>query len=224
MNKNDPLFGYSFSEPSLEELAYTHASCNAARGDNQRLEFLGDAVLDLVIAGKLYQSLPSADEGALDRARALLVNGKSLAAVARSIGLAERIAVSESQRQHHPEPSNSMLEDCFEALVGALFLDGGLEAASNFIDAAMGSQIEATTAAPLRPRPKSRLQEWCQSQHLDAMPEYELIESEGPDHQRRYRVCVRFNGDVLGEGGGSSIKAAESAAAAKALERLMIHD
>lgn len=215
-------FDYTFSSPELERLAYTHPSCHEAGGDNQRLEFLGDAVLDLVIAEQLYQSLPGADEGALDRARASLVNGKSLAAVARGIGLEKRIVVSESHSRHHPEPTRAMLEDCFEALIGAIYLDGGLRAAGRFIEGAMGPRIAAAAAEPQQLSPKSRLQEWTQAEHEGAIPNYALLASGGPDHARHYRARVSLLGKQLGEGSGSSIKAAESAAAADALQYLKI--
>ena len=222
MDSPGPEFDYTFSNAELERLAYTHPSCHEAGGDNQRLEFLGDAVLDLVIAEQLYRSLPGADEGTLDRARASLVNGKVLAAVARGIGLEERIVVSESHRQHHPEPSQAMLEDCFEALIGAIFLDGGLKAAGRFIEGVMGPRIAATAADPQQLNPKSRLQEWTQAEHEGAIPDYALLDSGGPDHARHYRAIVSLLGKQIGEGSGSSIKAAESVAAADALKQLKI--
>ncbi|MFP4157057.1 MAG: ribonuclease III [Opitutales bacterium] len=220
MNKQNKGFDYVFSSAGLEQLAYTHPSCRETGGDNQRLEFLGDAVLDLVIAEQLYQCLPGANEGTLDRARAALVNGKSLATLAREIGLDQRLIVSESQRQHHPEPSDAMLEDCFEALVGAIYLDGGLGAAGHFIKSTMARRIAAAVAEPQQLNPKSRLQEWTQAKHGGAVPSYARLDSGGPDHARHYRVGVSLFDEQIGTGSGSSIKAAEAAAAADALQQL----
>lgn len=220
MHTHDPLFGYTFSDPELERLAFTHPSCEASSGDNQRLEFLGDAVLGLVIAERLYHDLPKAREGVLASARTALVNGDSLAATARRIGLGPRLAVSESQRLLLPEPSKAMLEDCFEALVGAIYLDGGLVAARHFIERAMDSDLVAAVNSPNLLNPKTRLQEWSQASYAGDTPEYRLLKTEGPDHQRLFHAEVRLRGEKLGEGAGSSIKAAESAAALAALRHL----
>ncbi len=217
---NDPLLGYAFANPQLEQLALTHPSCESPAGDNQRLEFLGDAVLGLIVSELLYARLPGAAEGTLAASRAALVKGDTLAAVAANIGLGHRLSVGESHRQHLPEPSKAMLEDAFEALVGAIYLDGGLDAARAFVTGALQAPLEAVIAEPPQSNPKSRLQEWSQSTHAGAIPDYRLLNAEGPDHQRRFEVEVRLNDQVLGQGGGSSIKAAESAAAEAALRTL----
>lgn len=220
MKEKNITFEYSFSDPALEMLAYTHPSCDAEHGDNQRLEFLGDAVLDLVIAEALYQRLPIQDEGVLDRARASLVNGRSLAAKAKELNLGARIHVSESQRRHHPAPSDSMLEDALEALIGAIYLDGGLEAARGFILGIFEDRLESIEASSERRNPKSQLQEWAQKHHNGAVPEYTLLRSEGPDHQRRYTASVVLEGKAIGQGEGNSIKGAEMAAAEVALMQM----
>ncbi len=220
MKASHSTIGHQFNNPTLETLAYTHPSCDAARGNNQRLEFLGDTVLDLVIAEALYHRLPSEDEGALDWAKASLVNGRSLAAKARELGMAERLIMSESQRAHHPEPSKRMLEDCLEAMVGAIYLDGGLDAARTFILQIFQSELEAIQPGASTRNAKSLLQEWSQQRHAGGLPEYELIASDGPDHQKRFRARALLNGQEMGQGSGSSIKAAEIAAATAALERL----
>ena len=217
MASTSPETSYAFTDKNLETLALTHPSCHLETGDNQRLEFLGDAVLDIVIAEILYKKFPEADEGGLDRTRASIVNGESLALIARSIGLDQRIRLGESQRQHNPKPTKAMLEDCLEALIGAIYLDGGLDAAKTFIQSAFAIRLtEAQVEADQR-NPKSKLQEWTQAHHQGAVPEYALVEAEGPDHKRRYHVSVMLDGKDLGRGRGTSIKAAESAAAAAAL-------
>lgn len=220
MDQKKSTLGYSFSDPALETLAYTHPSCDAERGDNQRLEFLGDAVLDLVIADALYHNLPNHDEGAMDRARASLVNGKTLAVVARELNLGERIQVSESQRKHHPEPSSSMLEDTLEALIGAIYLDGGLDAARSFVMQIFASRLESIEAESDQRNPKSRLQEWTQKHSQGAVPEYAMVRAEGPDHKRSYVASVALDGKEVAQGKGSSIKIAETAAAKAALKQL----
>ena len=212
-----PEPSYTFKDKNLEDLALTHPSYNLETGDNQRLEFLGDAVLDLVIAEELYQKFPESDEGKLDRTRASIVNGDSLAKIARTIGLDQRIQIGESQRQHNPEPTKAMLEDCLEALIGAIHLDGGLDAAKAFIQRTFAAHLTGAQVETDQRNPKSKLQEWTQAQFKGAVPEYALIEAAGPDHQRRYHANVSLAGKELGRGQGTSIKAAESAAAAAAL-------
>lgn len=223
MEDNEFRPTYHFNNPDLEQLAYTHSSCEAEHGNNQRLEFLGDAVLDLIIAEALYHRLSGQDEGALDRARASLVNGRSLAAKAKDLQLGQRIEVGESQRKHHPEPSNAMLEDALEALIGAVYLDGGMTAARDFVLALFEDRLESIEATSEERNPKSRLQEWAQKQLQGTVPEYTLLRSEGPDHQRRYTASVRLEGEKIGEGVGSSIKSAEMAAAEIALLHLEGH-
>jgi ribonuclease-3 len=220
MEAKNLIFGYRFRDPALELLAFTHASCDAAHGDNQRLEFLGDAVLDLIIAEALYHRLPEQDEGVLDRARASLVNGRSLATLARELQLADHIAVSESQRKHHPKPSNAMLEDALEALIGAIYLDGGMGAARDFVLRIFKDRLESVEADSEPGNPKGRLQEWAQKHREGAVPEYTLLRSEGPDHKRRYTANVLLEGEEIGQGEGSSIKGAEMAAAEAALQSL----
>jgi ribonuclease-3 len=195
--------GYRFSDVNLLELALTHPSCDAEVGDNQRLEFLGDAVLDLVIAEALYQDNPDLHEGALDHMRAGLVNGKALTVHARTLGLDTALQVSEAQRQHHSEPSASMLEDAFEAILHTLS------------DAIQKAQSNSELG-----NPKGRLQEWTQLHHSGAVPDYKALPEEGPEHARTYSAVVQLDGKELGRGCGRSKKSAESAAAEHALQQL----
>ena len=220
LNPFEKKLGYHFTDVSLLELALTHPSCDSEQGDNQRLEFLGDAVLDLVVAEALYQNNPDFDEGALDHTRASLVNGKALTAHARALDIGAVLQVSEAQRQHHPEPSAGMLEDAFEALIGAIHLDGGMEAARTFILQILGEAIEQAQSSGNFSNPKGRLQEWTQQHHAGAVPVYIELPKEGPDHARIYGAVVQLDGKELGRGQGSSKKAAESAAAEHALQQL----
>jgi len=211
---------HAFADVSLLELALTHSSCGLPTGDNQRLEFLGDAVLDLIIAETLFARFPRADEGALDRCRAGIVNGKSLAHVAASKGLAAYLQVGEAHRQHHAEPSHAMLEDALEALIGAVYLDGGIEAVRQTILHFFGHQIEAIELSKGGQNPKGQLQEWSQKHHDGEVPTYDELPAEGPDHDRHYYAAVSLGGKELGRGSGSSKKAAEADAAKAALKTL----
>ena len=212
--------GYHFTDAHLLELALTHPSCDTEAGDNQRLEFLGDAVLDLVIAETLYRDNPELDEGALDHMRASLVNGKALTAHARTLGLDAALQVSDAQRQHHAEPSAAMLEDAFEALIGAIYLDGKIDATRSFILRIFDNALQAAPKNGGAGNPKGRLQEWTQRHYSGAVPDYIALADEGPDHARVYSAAVQIDGSELGRGQGSSKKAAETAAAAHALQQI----
>jgi ribonuclease-3 len=212
---------HPFKDESMRKLALTHSSCDLASGENnQRLEFLGDAVLDLIIAEALYHKFPQADEGALDHSRASLVNGRSLAQIARAAGLSNHLQVGEAHRQHHAEPSKAMLEDALEALIGAIYLDGGIDAARSAILQLFGKQIDAIDANVDSRNPKGKLQEWSQKYHQGEVPHYQELDAEGPDHDRRYAASVSLGGRELGRGTGSSKKAAETEAAKIALKAL----
>lgn len=216
----ESILGHRFNDPSLLKLALTHSSCDRAEGNNQRLEFLGDAVLDLAIADKLYANYPDADEGDLDRGRASLVNGKSLAAIAGRIGLARFLEVGDAHRKHHPDPSKAMLEDALEALIGAIFLDGGFEAARDSVHHLFEDSLKQIELSESNKNPKGRLQEWSQHAHDGLVPRYGELDAEGPDHDRRYGTVVYLGEKELGRGYGSSKKAAEAAAAQAALKKI----
>ena len=213
---------YAFQDAELLALALTHPSCEALHGNNQRLEFLGDAVLGLIIAEALYRENPDLEEGALDHMRAVLVNGKALAATARLLDLGKVLQVSDAQQQHNAEHSDSMLEDALEALIGAVYLDGGLEAARRVVLGLFKRQLAGAADAILAGNPKGRLQEWSQKQYAGAIPEYVALSESGPDHARLYVAAVHLNGAEAGRGEGPSKKVAESAAAQAALTHLGI--
>lgn len=217
---HEPITQHDFQDESLLKLALTHSSCDRAGGDNQRLEFLGDAVLDLIVAETLFAKFPHADEGALDRCRASIVNGKSLARTASSKGLGKYLEVSDAHRQHHPEPSKAMLEDALEALIGAVYLDGGIEAAQASILHLFGQQIDAIELTTGSQNPKGKLQEWSQKHHHGEVPIYAELLAKGPDHDRHFSASVSLGGKELGRGTGSSKKTAEANAAQAALEGL----
>ena len=216
----EPITQHDFQDECLIKLALTHSSCDRVGGDNQRLEFLGDAVLDLIVAEILYAKFPKANEGALDRCRASIVNGKSLASIASAKCLGEYLEVGEAQRQQHPEPSKAMIEDALEALIGAVYLDSGISAARKSILHLFGNQIEAIELSTGSQNPKGKLQEWSQKNRTGEVPAYAELSVEGADHERTYTATVSLDGKELGRGTGSSKKAAEAKAAQAALENL----
>ena len=220
LNNLQNRIDYSFANSDLLRLALTHSSAGVGVLDNQRLEFLGDAVLGIVVAEWLFTTHPDIPEGNLDHMRASIVNGESLAKLARSLDLTAALKVSDAQQKHLPEPSDSMLEDALEALLGAIYLDGGLEAARRFIETHFEKLLKEATTNSLHSNPKGRLQEWTQKHHAGAIPVYTEIERIGPDHDRSYNVSVTVDDQTLGEGSGSSIKEAERYAAVAALEAL----
>jgi ribonuclease-3 len=220
LNDFEKRIGYSFSDPGLLTLALTHKSCESAEGHNERLEFLGDAVLDLIIAETLYHKYSDQAEGTLNHMRANLVNGKALAEHAHSLEIDMFLQVSEAQRQHHPQHSAAMLEDAFEALVGAIYLDGGIAAARSFVLNVFEKALRAVSETCDSGNPKGRLQERLQKQYSGATPNYSIQSEKGPDHARIFVAVAEFEGKELGRGQGNSKKAAEIAAAKQALKVL----
>lgn len=215
----ESILQLEFKDPSLLRLALIHRSCNLPEGNNQRLEFLGDAVLKLVIAEKLCADFPDANEGDLDHRQASLVNGHSLAAIARKLNLTEYLQVSKAHKKHHPVPSESMLEDALEALIGAVFLDAGFDIAREAVYQLFKEPLSQLHSIEVPKNPKGRLQEWSQQIREGLLPDYRELECEGPEHDRRYLVAVYLAGQELGRGSGRSKKAAEAAAAESALEK-----
>jgi ribonuclease-3 len=215
--------GHPFRDENLLRLALTHPSvaheANAVTAHNQRLEFLGDSVLGLVLSGALYEKFFAADEGALTKSRAKLVNAGSLAAHARALGLGAHLVLSRGEENTGGRDRTSALADAFEAVLGAIFLDGGFEAAREFILREFAADFGELTEAADIENPKGELQELLQSSSPLA-PEYEFIAATGPDHDRVFECAVRHAGAELARGSGKSKKAAESAAAVAALEKL----
>ncbi len=215
--------GHQFRDENLLRLAFTHPSIPHESGKdlehNQRLEFLGDAVLGLVLTKKLYDQFPEFDEGLLTQARAQLVNAKTLTERAQALDLGQYLILSRGEETHGGRERASSLADAFEALLGAIFLDGGFEAAREFILREFGSAFGELNPLPLINNPKGELQELLQA-HSPRAPEYETVSVNGPDHDRDFVVLVRHEGQELGRGSGKSKKAAESEAALAALKKL----
>ena len=214
------LTSLPLDSPALEQ-ALTHPSlANERRGvlHNQRLEFLGDAVLGLCASEELYRSFPDADEGALTRLRAQLVNAEALAAWGRKIGLPEVLRVGRGAAGAGLRESTNVLADAVEALIAAAYVEVGLEAARRVSAEIVRYGLRSTGPIAARDA-KSELQERLQALGQPA-PSYELVDATGPAHERRFHVRVSGAGEQLGEGDGRSKRAAEQAAAAAALETL----
>jgi ribonuclease-3 len=214
------LTGLSADSPRFLE-AITHPSLANERRDvrdNQRLEFLGDSILGFCASELLFERFPNADEGALTRLRAQLVNAEALAAWGRSIGLAGALRVGRGANSAGLREGTNVLADAVEALIAAAYLDAGLERAKS-LSTLVVQHILSTVGTAAARDPKSELQERLQALGQRA-PSYELVEERGPAHDRRFRVRVVGAERTLGEGEGRSKRAAEQAAAASALRAL----
>ncbi|MDR2725528.1 MAG: ribonuclease III [Candidatus Adiutrix sp.] len=212
-----------FHEPDLLTSALTHRSAGAGPGretDNQRLEFLGDAVLDLVISDFLFRHEPRLTEGEMSRIRAGLVCEARLAEVARSLDLGQALILGPGEVQGGGRDKPSVLADAVEALLGAVYLDGGLDQArTEALDLWRPYLDRPETWADMLPDYKTRLQEETQRRSLGP-PEYELLDTRGPAHARRFFIGISLRGERLAEAEAGSKKEAEQAAARAALARL----
>ena len=226
MNEFDQLqdrIGYAFRDLNLLRLALTHPSVaheqNQPVQTNQRLEFLGDAVLQLVLTRELYERFPTVGEGVLTKARAKLVNRRTLAEVAGTLGLGQSLIVSRGEEMHGGRQRPSALADTFEALLGAIFLDGGFDCARDFILSHFHGDLGDVSVVPTLDNPKGELQEHLQAFSSEA-PRYHVVSASGPDHDRLFECTVQHCGEELARGQGKSKKAAESQAARAALTAL----
>jgi ribonuclease-3 len=215
--------GHQFRDENLLRLALTHPSVaheqKATILHNQRLEFLGDAVLGLILSQQLYKQFPGADEGSLTKSRAKLVNAGSLAAHGRALQLGAHLILSRGEENTGGRERPSALADAFEALLGAIFLDGGFDAAQEFLLREFSAAIGEFGVLPGFDNPKGELQELLQSRSPTA-PEYQTVSATGPDHDRVFECVVQHEGVELAHGRGKSKKAAESNAALAALKKL----
>jgi ribonuclease-3 len=215
--------GYTFRQESLLRVALTHPSVAHEKGaaieHNQRLEFLGDAVLQLALTRELYERFPAFDEGPLTKARAKLVNRRTLAVHGRDITLGDHLILSRGEESHGGRERSSALADAFESVIGAIFLDGGYEAAREFVLREFSPTLSEMGAPPSLENPKGELQELLQAKSPDA-PKYLVASTTGPDHDRVFECTVHHGGVELARGSGKSKKAAESEAALNALTKL----
>ncbi|WP_414462138.1 ribonuclease III [Hyphomicrobium sp. DY-1] len=211
--------GYKFKDPGLLERALTHASVRGgkvARSDNERLEFIGDRVLGLAIAEALNKQYPDANEGELARRYNRLVRGEACAKVARSIDLGVHLILSESEADSGGRNKTTILADAAEALLGAVFIDGGFDKARAVVTKLWQDQSEPVPEVTVDA--KSALQEWAQGQGL-ALPRYTVVARNGPDHAPRFTAEVLIAGRAPAQGEGASKRIAEQAAASALLTR-----
>ncbi|PIE58929.1 MAG: ribonuclease III [Desulfobulbus propionicus] len=215
--------GYFFRDLQLLQLSLVHSSFAFERLDDKRhnetLEFLGDAVLDLTVGHMLFTCFPELREGKLTRIRSALVNESGLAYMARELGLGTYLLLGRGEDASRGREKPSILSCAYEALVGALFLDGGYDQAQAFVRRFFEPLIKERGDILVHADAKSRLQELLQERHNQG-PAYILVHEEGPAHARMFSVAVRFQGEELGLGTASSKKEAEQQAARAALERL----
>ncbi|HKX60254.1 MAG TPA: ribonuclease III [Verrucomicrobiae bacterium] len=219
----EELLEYRFRDEKLLQLALTHPSVShespGAVAHNQRLEFLGDAVLGLILTRELFEKFPHLGEGPLTKARAQMVNRRTLAEQARHFNLGACLMMSRGEELSGGRSRSSALADAFEAVVGAIFLDGGYDVAAEFILRSFRDAFGQLTEVPNLDNPKGELQELLQAASTEP-PQYEVTASSGPDHDRLFQCAVYHRGVELGRGQGKSKKEAEGQAALTALEGL----
>ncbi len=210
---------YEFKELDLLKQALTHRSAKGAH--NERLEFLGDSILGFVTAARLFFLFPNADEGQLTRLRAQLVKEKTLANLANEIELGSLLKLGGGELKSGGFRRASILSDAFEAILAAIYLDGGIEAVQKVILSLYESRYQSLSLDKAVKDPKTRLQEWLQSRKF-ALPHYEVVREEGREHNRIYWVTCGVSDKSLNtEGTGSSRRKAEQAAAEKMMEKLL---
>ena len=223
LEKLQARLGYTFRDATLLERALTHTSFipeNPGVESNQRLEFLGDAVLQLVLTETLFQLFPADREGPLSRHRATLANGVFLAQLARDVGLDASLRLGASEESTGGRARSSALGDAFEAVLGAVYLDSDFATARRVVLALYGDLSARLAVVGDDDNPKGRLQERVQPAHGNDALRYEVTATEGADHARAYEVVVHLRDRPLGRGRGTSKKLAEEAAAREALKNL----
>lgn len=214
-----PVRELDLLEQALVHSSWLHEHPDAARGHNERLEFLGDAVVTLTISEALFLRHPDDDEGALSARRAAIVSTAGLARLANRIGLGADILLGEGEAQRSARRRPSLLASSFEALTGALYLDLGYDLVRDWLIGLASPELELEAPILSLKSPKSRLQEYTQ-RRSGARPEYRLLEATGPDHEKSFRIEVWVDGELFGVGEGASRRVAETAAAAQAIERI----
>jgi len=220
----EELLGVTFQDQSLLRQAFVHRSYlnenpEAALDSNERMEFLGDAALGLVVAQRLYEHFPSHGEGLLTEIRAHLVRRDTLARAAERLKLGECLLLGRGEESAGGRRRPSSLAAVFEAVAGAILLDQGLGAVERFVSSALAPELEDVRSGVVPADPKSRLQILVQSRG-QPLPEYHTSKAEGPEHARLFTVEAYLNGDVVGVGQGKTKRQAEREAARRALEKL----
>lgn len=222
LNRLERQLGYTFQNQELMLLALTHRSF--AGRNNERLEFLGDAILNFVAGEALFERFPQAREGQLSRLRARLVKGETLAMLARGFGLGEYLRLGSGELKSGGYRRDSILADALEALIGAIYLDSGMDQARTRVLAWLANELETLTLVDTNKDPKTRLQEFLQSRGCE-LPQYEVVDIQGDPHCRTFYVECRVS--LLNEktyGQGASRRIAEQVAAAAALVALGVEN
>ena len=214
--------GYVFNDKYLLELAFIHRSYVNEHKDikehNERLEFLGDSIFGLLISEYLFINLPFNPEGELSFLRSRLIEAKTCANFAKKLGIVDNILLGKGEKQNEGKGRFSIQADLFEAIMGALFLDGGFDICKRFFFTHFEKDVEKILEMPMQ-NWKALLQDLSQK-NFQEMPIYNVVNVEGPDHNKSFKVSVTIKRDILGEGVGSSKKEAEQQAASKALKKL----
>ena len=221
VNKLESLqksLAYQFSNPDLAQLALTHRSANAEH--NERLEFLGDSLLGFIVADMLFTLNPQASEGELSRMRSALVNKNALAAAARGLEIGEYLQLGTGEAHSGGRDRDSILADTVEALIAAIYLDGGIEACTIFVKKISASKLAIDTAVTEQKDAKTRLQEFLQAQGKN-LPKYEVVEITGAAHEQVFHVSCRLESlGTKSAGSGTSKREAEQQAAMKILDAI----
>jgi ribonuclease-3 len=230
LDELEEIVNYRFRDAALLTQAMTHrswaheqvsprAGTQARNLHNEALEFLGDSILGLIVADYLFKAYPQATEGELSRMKHRLVSAPTLAKASIDLRLGEFVRFGRGEEKSGGRRKHALLADIFEAVTGAIFLDGGLESASDFVRHALGEELRAADpVAAAAADPKTMLQEKLQATHQPG-PQYTVVETLGPPHKRMFRVELRWDGGVS-HGEGQTIKAAEAAAAQAALKQM----
>lgn len=205
---------------ALTHTSYTHENLQNKFFDNERLEFLGDAVLNVVMSHLVMERFSDQSEGELTRIRALIVNEKALAQVSRRTGLGRFMLLGKGENQTGGREKTSILADCYEAVLGAVYLDGGYEEAFRMLQSHFSEVLTRVGQKIPRQNFKTLLQEQTQNRY-QTIPRYSLVGESGPDHEKRFRVCVSIQGMAVGHGEGKTKREAEQRAAEEALGKLM---
>jgi len=211
--------GYFFKDITLLKTALTHRSSKKGEVSNERLEFLGDSILGMVVSHFLYQNFPEKGEGDLTKLKAILVSEQSLSLVAKSIDLGDYIYLSSEEEKSGGREKPSIISDAYEAIIGAIFLDGGFFQSEKMIKDQILSQLNELTEGKISYNYKGELLEYLQFSNL-GLPKYKVVEEIGPDHKKVFTISVLVKGKIMGTGVGGSKKEAEQKAAKVALENL----
>ena len=213
--------GHAFSDPRLLEQALTHRSYQNEHPEvsahNERLEFLGDTVLGMIVAEALMRLSPEASEGQLTQRRAALVNEQTLARIAARLGLGETLRLGRGEEKNNGREKQSILADAVEAVVGAVYLDGGLDASRNVVRRLLGEALDDAASGAFHADVKTTLQERLQAGG-GGTPSYHVVATSGPEHLKEFEVEIVLNDEVIARGRGRSKKEAEKDAARSALE------